>query len=527
VLSPGILAIGSDAGSVSRVGVFDSASGILLYEFNPYADIFGFTGGVRTAVGYVRDVSGASIFPLVITATGPGALIPNPASPGPVRIYSAVAGTLSNGQFVNAGQLLSSINPYPGFGGGIFLAAADFDRDGFTEVVTAADQGGGPRVTIISLSPLQPFRVFFDNFVYSPGFFGGVRVAAGDINGDGVPDLITGAAPGGGPHVKAFSGVNGQQFLGPAGSFYAYNPLFPGGVYVAAGDFNLNGRAEIVTGAGPGGGPHVRIIDPFGQDPANPFFDLSSRFAFEPTFTGGVRVAAAYIDTDFVADLIVARGPGIVQFPTDVIVTAGATFNVIYSGPAFVNPRFFGGTFPSSGKFAGEPLRIEGDSNLPADGVATITTDDAQLLLEAAVARFGQAGVPQSVLDELSTLEIQIGNLPAGIAGLAQPGIIILDNDAAGHGWFIDPTPTVDEEYAADGVAIDPDAIGRVDLFTVILHELGHQLGLEDLDPATDPHNLMTGTLNPGQRRLPDPNALEILFAGDSFLDHLMAPSLF
>jgi hypothetical protein len=37
----------------------------------------------------------------------------------------------------------------------------------------------------------------------------------------------------------------------------------------------------------------------------------------------------------------------------------------------------------------------------------------------------------------------------------------------------------------------------------------------------------MTGTLNPGQRRLPDPNALEILFAGDSFLDHLMAPSLF
>jgi hypothetical protein len=116
---------------------------------------------------------------------------------------------------------------------------------------------------------------------YDPAFLGGVRVAAGDVNGDGRADIVTGAGPGGGPHVKVFSGAN----LSLLHSFFAYTPAFTGGVFVAAGDVNGDGRADIVTGAGPGGGPHVEIFS--GADLAL----LQSFFAYAPAFTGGVFVA--------------------------------------------------------------------------------------------------------------------------------------------------------------------------------------------------------------------------------------------
>jgi hypothetical protein len=48
-------------------------------------------------------------------------------------------------------------------------------------------------------------------------------------------------------------------------------------------------------------------------------------------------------------------------------------------------------------------------------------------------------------------------------------------------------------------------AFGRMDLLTVVEHELGHVLGLSDLDPQAVPHSLMTQTLDTGVRRLPAP----------------------
>src|SRR5207237_1385828 len=86
-------------------------------------------------------------------------------------------------------------------------------------------------------------------------------------------------------------------------SFFAYDPSFAGGVYVAVGDANGGGRDEIVTGAGLGGGPQVNVFDGSGDR-------LASFMAYDPSFRGGVRVAAADLTGDGTADVITGPGKG-------------------------------------------------------------------------------------------------------------------------------------------------------------------------------------------------------------------------
>jgi hypothetical protein len=103
---------------------------------------------------------------------------------------------------------------------------------------------------------------------------------------------VTGAGAGGGPHVQIFrvNPATGQpSALGPG--FFAYDGAFRGGVTVEALDVDGDGRAEIVTAAGPGGGSHVRIfkIDP-GTGAATAF-DGGGFLAYDAAFRGGVSVA--------------------------------------------------------------------------------------------------------------------------------------------------------------------------------------------------------------------------------------------
>ena len=182
-----------------------------------------------------------------------------------------------------------------------------------------------------------------DNFfAYAPTFHGGVSVAAGDVNGDGKADIITGAGAGGGPHVRVLSGAD----LSTLASFYAYNASFTGGVMVAAGDFNGDGAADVVTGAGAGGGPHLKVFDGAALAAggstaaaaiANP---LASFLAFDPAFTGGITVAVARGD-DGALDLIAGSGPG---GPPLVKVFQGMTPTELVSFDAD-DPSFLGGVF--------------------------------------------------------------------------------------------------------------------------------------------------------------------------------------
>lgn len=94
-------------------------------------------------------------------------------------------------------------------------------------------------------------------YPFGPLFRGGARVATGDVNADGVSDVIVAAGPGGSPVVKVYSGVDYTLLR----TLTAYNPAFRGGLYVAAGDVLGLGAAQVVVGAGWGGAPVVRLYD--------------------------------------------------------------------------------------------------------------------------------------------------------------------------------------------------------------------------------------------------------------------------
>ena len=205
-----------------------------------------------------------------------------------------------------------------------------------TLFASGADAGGGPHVRFFNADGSQ--RLSF--FAYDPSFTGGVRVAVGDVNGDGVPDLITVAGSGGGPHVKVFDGTSGNLIA----SFFAYDPTFAGGVYLAAGDVNGDGHADIFTGAGAGGGPHVKVFD------GRTGNVLYSFFAYASTFTGGVRVAAGDVNGDGKADLLLGAGVG---GGPHVRVLDGTNLNQLYSFFAFA-PTYTGGIFVSGGDLDGD-----------------------------------------------------------------------------------------------------------------------------------------------------------------------------
>ena len=117
-------------------------------------------------------------------------------------------------------------------------------------------------------------------FVYAPTFTGGIFIAAGDTNGDGIDEYITGAGAGGGPHVKVISGATQAELM----SFFAADPSFTGGARIAAIDFDGDGLADVATSLGPLGNPVVKIFK------GNTQTLIKTIQTYDPSFLGGVFV---------------------------------------------------------------------------------------------------------------------------------------------------------------------------------------------------------------------------------------------
>ena len=270
-----IITTGADVLTTPQVRRFTSGDGTLVPGPTGTFTIPGFTQGVRVAEA---DITGDGVAD-IITGSGHGV-------PLRVVVYDGVTGGIA---------VAKDVGLLPFDRGGLFVAAGDVDGDGRPDIIT----GQGDNLPILRVFSGASGAPIWLAFVYPLTHTNGARVAAGDVDGDGYADVITGAGYGDPGIVKVFSGASRAELR----SFTPY-PGFTGGIYVAAGDVNGDGYADIITGAGQGGGPHVRVFN--GQTGV----ELVGYFAYPASFTGGVRVAAGDVNGDGRADIITAPGAG-------------------------------------------------------------------------------------------------------------------------------------------------------------------------------------------------------------------------
>jgi hypothetical protein len=135
-------------------------------------------------------------------------------------------------------------------------------------------------------------------------------------------------------------------------------------------------------------------------------------------------------------------------------------------------------------------------ANPSGENVAPLTPQQLGPVVQEAIVRWGAAGIDPARLSALRRVTVGIAEFPRPWLGMAFPGAIWIDQNAAGYGWYIDPTPADDREFPA---APGSPAYGKVDLLTVVEHELGHMLGF----PDTTGDGLMGEFLPTGVRRVP------------------------
>ncbi len=265
-------------GKAARALVWSPRSNATL-DFDAYPAPF--AGGVTVASG---DVNGDGTADLI---TGTGSIAPH------VKVFDG-----------RTGAEIRSFFAYPGFAGGVNVASGDLNGDGVFDIITGAGAGGSPHVKVFDGLTGAELRSFFS---FDQGFTGGVNVASGDLDGDGRAEIITGAGPGAGPHVKVFDGATGLVEL----DFFAFDPTYTGGVFVGADSVSglllpavqKRFSASRMVGGGPGGGPHVKVFD--GVTGA----ELAALSPFGSDFIGGITVSSGDVDGDGVPELLAGASP--------------------------------------------------------------------------------------------------------------------------------------------------------------------------------------------------------------------------
>jgi uncharacterized repeat protein (TIGR01451 family) len=237
-----------------------------------------------------------------------------------------------NGAIV--GQFLAYEATYTG---GVRIATGDLTGDGVPEIVTAPGRNHTPLVRVFDQS-----GVLLSEFLAFDGsFLGGVDVAVGDVDGDGRNDIIAGQSFGASA-VRVFRNVASAPltFQQYQSEFYPFGAAFIGGVVVAAADMGTfangavvnpsipDGRSEIIVGNEAGMRSTVVVVDYSGPTAAQ----VRTYLPLDNLFRGGVSIDAARVNADAIPDLIVGAGN---QGGSKVEVIDGLTASVITSFVAF------------------------------------------------------------------------------------------------------------------------------------------------------------------------------------------------
>jgi hypothetical protein len=279
---------GSSDGTLTA---FALVNGVLTPTGQQFTPFPGYHGVLRVAAG---DFYGNGQTDYAVT-TG---------SVGPQSVVEIISGT-------DGRVLVPQTAIFPGFDGGLFLAAGDIDGNGTAQLAVSADAGAGPAVQtfVVSGSSLQLQASFFafDN----PTYRGGVRLAIGDINNDGFADLVIATGGQAQGAVGIYSGAalrNGVATpLTSLTPFQGYN----GPLTVAVGDMDGDGFAELAVSPDVGGPAHIEVWSgaalATGANAANlPM--MANFFAFAPTDPSGARLAMSDLQGNGLDDLVVASG---------------------------------------------------------------------------------------------------------------------------------------------------------------------------------------------------------------------------
>ena len=215
---------------------------------------------------------------------------------------------------LDGGFELFSFVPYPGWKGSVRVATGDINGDGIQEIITAPGRNRVGEIRVFD-STTGVELTAYRKLPFGPAYRGGVEVAVGNLNTDIYGDIIAGMSTGAGM-VRGFLVNAGGVDPAPYKSFRGFPAPYTGGVKLSAADFGsyvgstwtpgvFDGISEVVVGSNAGIRATVKVVDVSAAPKT-----VRTILPFAANFRGGVTLATGRYNLDLVPDIFVGAGVG-------------------------------------------------------------------------------------------------------------------------------------------------------------------------------------------------------------------------